>query len=97
MILRIVKMKFNEEGQKVFPEIYFRTKPFILQCEGCYSVELLKDNKDPTTISTMSIWKDEESLNNYRNTELFNETWKKVKTYFKDKPQANSYIYLDKN
>ncbi len=96
MIVRIVKMKFNEEGQEVFPEIYFKTKPFILQCEGCFSVELLKDNKDPTIISTMSIWKNEAALDSYRNTKLFNETWAKVKKYFIDKPQANSYIYLDK-
>ena len=35
-----------------------------------------------------SVWFSKNDLENYRNSDLFKETWKQTKTYFNDKPQA---------
>ncbi|MCC6816831.1 MAG: antibiotic biosynthesis monooxygenase [Saprospiraceae bacterium] len=84
-------MKFNDKGKLLFPEIYHNTKPFILQCEGCKSVDLLVDSKEPEIMTTVSVWDSEDSLNAYRETELFIETWSQIKQFFIAKPEANSY------
>jgi heme-degrading monooxygenase HmoA len=45
---------------------------------------------------TYSQWDSEESLNAYRQTELFVQTWKRTKTLFQEKAEAWSVALINK-
>lgn len=96
MITRLVKMHFNEEHIDDFLALFDDVKVKIRSQKGCNYLELLQDTNEPSMIMTYSIWDSEDDLNNYRKSELFGETWKKTKSLFKDKPQANSFKSLNK-
>jgi len=81
MLIRIVKMEFREEDVNTFLEIFGNVKSKILSQEGCQHLELLQADNE-TTLFTYSYWVNEESLNNYRHSELFKGTWKMTKALF---------------
>ncbi|GAB5540012.1 MAG: antibiotic biosynthesis monooxygenase [Salibacteraceae bacterium] len=87
-MVRIVKMKFKTENIEAFRSIFFKSKPRIEEMSGCNHVELIQDIHDPTIMMTYSIWDNEGSLNLYRNTEFFRQTWQKTKALFDAKPEA---------
>lgn len=99
MIERIVKMTFKPENTDVFEQIFKDVLSRIQNFEGCSSVKLLKDENNPSIYFTYSIWENENYLNNYRNSDFFNDTWGKTKVLFSEKPQAWSVseIYVSKN
>ena len=68
MLIRIVRMHFTEAGVEEFLQIFDRHKQLIRDMDGCSHLELLKDRDDPLTYTTLSYWKDEESLEKYRNS-----------------------------
>ena len=88
MIIRLVKMSFKEEGILPFQKIFHATKLKIANSPGCLKVELLQDIHIKTTFFTISSWESEQDLENYRKSELFRNTWEKVKPLFKDKAEA---------
>lgn len=88
-------MKFRNEEISTFINIYFDTCELIKQFEGCQHVELLQDIHDPSILSTLSIWNDENSLKLYRDSALFRSTWTKVKALFDATPQAHSYNIVE--
>jgi quinol monooxygenase YgiN len=88
MVIRIVKMTFNSSQTADFLEIFNKSKEKIRAFEGCSYLELLSDKADSRIFFTYSIWDNEESLNKYRNSSLFKETWAKTKLLFDEKPQA---------
>src|SRR4051812_34858796 len=95
-IIRIVRMHFTEEGLKTFLSVFERNKQHIRNFEGCTHLELLKDVKNPLLYTTLSHWKDEESLERYRQSPLFTEVWKQIKPLFSKQPEAFSLIqYLE--
>jgi len=55
---------------------------------GCESLQLLQDKIIPGILFTFSRWKNEASLENYRQSELFIETWRKTKALFDQKAEA---------
>lgn len=74
-----------------FEKLFKERKSKIAAFEGCQGVELLAETTASSKGSvyfTRSIWMNEESLNNYRHSELFEDTWKKTKALFADKPEA---------
>jgi heme-degrading monooxygenase HmoA len=81
-------MTFKSENITVFEQIFEDTKPYIQSFEGCNSVELLQDIKDPNAFFTYSIWESEDHLNNYRNSDFFKVVWGKTKQLFDTKPEA---------
>lgn len=95
MIRRIVKMSFRPECLEAFDELFQNVKPRILSQEGCNQVELLVDIHDPTSIFTYSLWDSEDYLNQYRNTDLFSQTWQKTKEMFSEKAEAWSVVEKD--
>ena len=96
MIRRIVKLSLKNDQIKNFERAFTESKPVILTFSGAISVDLRQDAHDPTILFTYSLWKDLESLENYRNSEFFAKTWKHVKPMFKDKAQAWSvYDYFN--
>lgn len=88
MIIRLVKMEFNEDKIEIFSSIFEEIKPMILKMNGCVGVDLHQDIKNVNIFFTISHWENEDSLNAYRDSELFIKTWKKVKPLFKNKAEA---------
>lgn len=94
MIQRLVKMEFTEEGIESFKTIFNNSKELIRGFEGCLELKLLQDINDPGIFFTQSQWESETHLNNYRNSELFEKTWKATKALFRAKPAAWSTTIL---
>jgi quinol monooxygenase YgiN len=88
MIKRIVKMSFVPEKVEDFLAVYRANWNLIRGSEGCKHVELLRDENSPNIFFTYSLWESEAHLNKYRDSELFNSVWSRVKPLFNDKPQA---------
>ncbi len=91
MIVRLVKMVFKPEEAPNFEALFNSRKSLIAGSSGCQSVELLKDVTSSETehvYFTRSIWDDEISLDKYRSSPLFAETWKLTKAKFAGKPEA---------
>ena len=90
MIIRIVRMHFEDEGVEAFLEIFQIHKSAIRKVKGCTHLELLKDVNHPNVYTTLSHWKKAGDLEAYRNSELFKEVWGKVKPLFTVHAQAFS-------
>ena len=88
MLIRIVKMNFRPDKVNDFKSVFEERKHLIASSKGCEGVELLRDISNPDIFFTYSKWKDELSLEEYRQSELFNEVWSEVKKWFNDKPEA---------
>jgi len=88
MIVRIVKMTFNEENVNDFLQLFESKNQSIRSFEGCKRLELLQDDSNPEIFFTYSFWTNEDYLEQYRKSDLFQDTWKITKSFFKDKPQA---------
>lgn len=88
MLTRLVKMTFKEENADEFISIFQANKNFIAAFEGCHSVELQRDIKTPAIFFTISKWRSEEDLENYRKSELFKGVWSKTKILFAEKAEA---------
>lgn len=90
MIIRIVRMHFSEAGVEEFLEIFDHNKEAIRNFQGCTHLQLLKDVDDPLCYTTLSHWDKQESLDLYRQSELFGKVWGRVKTLFSERSQAFS-------
>ena len=88
MIKRIVKMSFDPGKLDQFYALFKSSKSTILDFDGIHQVNLYRDNKEKNVLFTISEWDNENSLNNYRNSDFFDKTWQKTKALFIDKPQA---------
>lgn len=88
MIIRIVKMTFKPDAIPDFIKLFYYTQPFIQAFEGCQSVELLNDANNKNQYFTLSYWRSETDLENYRQSTFFIETWAKVKPLFAQKAEA---------
>jgi heme oxygenase (mycobilin-producing) len=95
MIIRVVRMHFTAAGVDEFREIFNANKSAIANFEGCTHLELLKDLEDNLVFTTLSHWKDSESLERYRKSELFASVWGRVKTLFSERTQAFSMARLN--
>ena len=88
MIVRLVKMVFEDKYVADFTEIFKQSQPKIAKMHGCLSVKLHQDVNAPQIYFTISEWESEADLENYRKSELFINTWKKVKPMFAKKVEA---------
>ena len=88
MFVRIVKMSFHPEHIDRFLTLFHQKKEFIRNRDGCRLLELYRGKQDSTIFFTYSYWETEEDLENYRNSNLFKETWAATKILFNDKPEA---------
>ena len=92
MLKRIVRMEFDPEKVKDFLTLFEEVKDRIAAQSGCSHVELCKDAGLDNVYFTFSIWDKEEDLENYRQSDLFEETWARTKLLFCAKPQAFSLV-----
>lgn len=90
MLTRIVKMTFDPTKVEEFLNLFNKSKKEIRKMKGCTHLELMQDHDHKNSFSTVSHWEDEESLNNYRNSDVFKEVWPKTKLLFIAKPIAFS-------
>lgn len=92
MLTRLVKMQFNEDFLAEFQETFKGVQPKIAAFKGCKGVQLLQDQQQINTFFTISLWEDEDHLEDYRRSELFRETWTSIRPNFSAKPEAWSLL-----
>lgn len=96
MIKRIVKMNILPGREVAFREIFDTVKQAIRAQPGCRGLELLHLEEDGRpSIWTISLWDSEHDLHRYRQSELFTQTWTRVKPLFSDRSQAWSLTPLE--
>ncbi len=88
MLIRIVKMKFNDNQIEDFKIVFETHKETIRQFEGCSFLALYQDKGDAATFFTYSYWDTEANLKAYRNSSFFKSVWGQTKKLFADKPEA---------
>ena len=88
MIIRIVKMSFKAEKVNEFIDDFKNSRDQIMDFDGCELLDLLEVKGEPTVYMTYSYWKDEESLERYRHSDLFKSVWIPTKEKFDAKPEA---------
>ena len=87
-------MSFHAEKVTAFLENFDQVKSKIRNSDGNRLLELYRDKSNPDIFFTYSYWETEQDLENYRNSELFNEVWSFTKKLFNDKPEAWSVDQL---
>ena len=92
MIIRIVIMTFQEDKVDDFLKLFETIKKNIRSFDGCQHMELLQENGKKNVFSTYSIWDSELHLDAYRTSEFFEDTWRKTKALFAEKPKAISFV-----
>lgn len=88
MITRFVKMTFQADKCAEFESIFEASRSKISNFEGCSGVTLYRDHDEPTIYFTFSTWENVESLEKYRQSSLFKDTWQKTKPLFQAKAEA---------
>lgn len=94
MINRIVIMTFQEDQVSNFLEVFDTSKEHIRNFPGCCGLKLLQTEGKPNQLSTYSLWENEDCLNAYRHSSLFESTWAKTKILFSEKPVAFSTVVV---
>ena len=79
MLKRIVKLTFQEDQTDAFLDIFENSKSHIRNFEGCQHLELWRGQDDPRIFFTYSYWTDQQALDNYRHSALFEKTWRLTK------------------
>lgn len=87
-LTRIVKMHFAPEHTEAFQQIFADNRDKIASFPGCESVNLHRDLSNPDIFFTISRWRSEDDLENYRRSELFASVWARTKVLFAGKPEA---------
>ena len=94
MIIRVVKMVFNEDDVESFKNLFEERKSLIRNFEGCTHLELWQDKTHQNIFFTYSWWDSEEHLNTYRASHFFDDTWTTTKQKFAARPEAWSVEML---
>jgi hypothetical protein len=96
MIKRIVKLTFRPDAVEEFlHEVFEPSKARIRAFPGCQRMELLRQTSQPNVLFTLSQWDSEEALEQYRHSELFQNTWANTKALFAERAEAWSVEQLD--
>lgn len=84
-------MIFDPAEVENFERLFESRKEKIANFKGCLGVELLAEThieSQSAVYFTRSIWINQESLDAYRASDLFADTWQKTKSKFAGKPEA---------
>jgi len=88
MITRIVKLEFQEEQLEAFLNHFEQVKWSVSTFPGCHGMKLIQDIKNPCVVMTYSLWENEEALEGYRVSPLFQSIWPTIKPWFSARPEA---------
>jgi quinol monooxygenase YgiN len=91
MIIRIVEMTFRPDAVQEFLTIFEEVADQIRQSHGCRSLQLLSSLNHDAAFATLSVWDDDASLQRYRDSEFFRETWSRTRQLFDSPPRAETY------
>ncbi len=87
-------MHFREDAVDEFLIVFYRYKQSIAAQTGCREVSLLQDHASKNIFYTFSLWDNVESLEQYRNSELFKAIWPQTKKLFQE--PAHAWSLFDK-
>lgn len=87
-MIRIVKMTFQPDRTDDFMGLFNQIKSTIASFDGCDGVQLLRDKNSPNIFFTYSIWRDEDALEAYRESDFFADTWIRTRMMFSEKARA---------
>lgn len=88
MIVRIVKLTFREDKIETFKQVLEDSKEKIRAFPGVLHLQMLQSADNPCIFFTYSYWENSDALENYRQSELFKNTWTKTKPLFAAKAEA---------
>lgn len=88
MIIRIVKMEFEEHLIPDFLQIFAASREKIRSFPGCTHLQLLQGEADPCVFFTYSHWDGEDELDVYRNSDLFRTVWRNTRKLLRAAPKA---------
>jgi len=91
MIRRIVHMSFDPDAVETFQALFDESCERIRAFPGCRELTLLQSVEEPNRFTTYSLWEDDDSLQAYRQSDLFRLTWARTKVLFNDRPTATSH------
>lgn len=94
MITRIVRMTFRPEAVDQFLSLFDESSGLIRAFDGCHHLELWRAVNHPNVFTTYSIWRDASALDEYRESELFQSTWRLARPLFAAPPEADSHIRI---
>ncbi len=95
MLTRIVKLTFDPDKVADFMVVFEASKAAIRAFPGCKRMSLARDQAVPNVLFTISQWEHAEALEQYRRSELFQQTWAKTKVLFAERAEAWSLEMLD--
>ncbi|AKD57590.1 putative quinol monooxygenase [Spirosoma radiotolerans] len=95
MLIRIVRMTFQEDKLADFHAIFDRSKQRIRNFPGNRQLDLLRDPNQPNVRITYSLWESADALEAYRQSELFRTTWAATKVLFAERAVAFSAEKLE--
>lgn len=95
MLIRIVRMTFQEDKLADFHSIFDRSKQRIRTFYGNHQLDLLRDPNQPNVRITYSLWESADALEAYRQSELFRTTWAATKLLFAERAVAFSAEKLE--
>ncbi|WP_338870248.1 antibiotic biosynthesis monooxygenase family protein [Spirosoma sp. SC4-14] len=95
MLVRIVRMTFQEDKLGDFQAIFNNSKYLIRAFPGNQYLQLLSDPTQPNVRMTYSLWDSADALDAYRQSDLFRSTWAATKVLFAEKPIAFSAENLE--
>ena len=88
MIKRIVKLHFQEQFTDEFLDLYKNHLNGIKNFPDCQNLEIYSTGTEKGIFITLSLWKSEEALNNYRSSQYFKDIWTSIKPWFAEKAEA---------
>ena len=94
MIIRIVKLQFQEERIEEFLAFFETIKEKVNNFPGCLGMQLLQDIARPNIFMTYSHWENEEALNEYRYSDTFKIVWPTIKCWFEEPADAWSLMSI---
>ena len=97
MLIRIVKLQVKKENIASFERLFDANKKKIRNFRGCKCLVIYKDRNVAGLYFTYSHWDTEESLEHYRDSEVFRTVWGEVKKLFRTPPEAWSLDVLETN
>ncbi len=90
MLVRIVRMTFQEGSLDAFHTIFDNLKHHIRAFPGNCHLEILRDPNQPNVRMTYSLWTSADALEAYHQSELFRTTWTATKVLFAERAVAFS-------
>lgn len=95
MLIRTVRMTFAPAHVETFLALFADARPKIRAREGCEHLDLWQDVRYPNVFTTYSLWRDQDALDAYRESDLFRDTWAETKPLFAAAPVAHSQFQVD--